>query len=966
MKNLWLLLFIVSIRPTQAQLFGGQIKSPRAIISQINCANATVSSTVYSNVPLNGINVTIPIIASNGGTYISQACSSTGVTGLTLTSGYGMIPAGSSNLVLTLSGTANTVGNALFNVAIGGQTCLISVVVASLANQYPANSVFCAAGATAIVDVLNPTTNKTWMNRNLGATQVATSSTDQNAYGDLYQWGRRADGHQCRTSPTTGTLSSVDQPAHGSFILAPIGPYDWRSPQNANLWQGVNGVNNPCPSGYRLPTETELNNERLSWSSNNSAGAFASPLKWPMAGFRDINSGSLNIVGTNGFYWSSTVGGTDARGLTFSSSNAYMGGYSRADGFSVRCLKEAVGAVGTLNCAGATTTGMLTSGQAASNVSVSVPYTGGNGGFYAAQSIASTGVTGLTATLSQGVLINGAGSLNFTISGTPASSGNASFAISVGGQSCSFTVSVTTLAQQYPANSVFCAAGATAIVDVLNPTTNKTWMDRNLGATQVAASSTDQNAYGDLYQWGRRTDGHQCRTSPTTGTLSSVDQPAHGNFILAPNAPYDWRSPQNVNLWQGVNGVNNPCPSGYRLPTETELNNERLSWSSNDDAGAFASPLKWPVAGYRFYYDGSLYDVGTRGYYWSSTVSGTNARYLYFLSSNAYMMDYYRARGLSVRCIKETVGAVGTLNCAGATTTGTLTSGQAASNVSVSVPYTGGNAGTYSAQSVSSTGVVGLTATLAAGSLANGAGSLTYTITGTPTTSGTASFAISVGGQSCSFTVSVGTAIGQYPAGTVHCAGTTTVVDVTNPTTGRIWMDRNLGASQVANGINDLNAHGDLYQWGRRADGHQCRTSSPTATLSSVDQPAHGNFILAPSAPYDWRSPQNANLWQGVNGVNNPCPSGYRIPTDAEWVAEKITWAGGQNFNGAFGSQLKLTSNGSRKWEDGLIINVNIGGAYWSSTFSGSMSFQLGMNSANAEMNLLNRANGYGVRCIKN
>jgi len=33
------------------------------------------------------------------------------------------------------------------------------------------------------------------MDRNLGATQVATSSTDENSYGDLYQWGRRADGH---------------------------------------------------------------------------------------------------------------------------------------------------------------------------------------------------------------------------------------------------------------------------------------------------------------------------------------------------------------------------------------------------------------------------------------------------------------------------------------------------------------------------------------------------------------------------------------------------------------------------------------------------------------------------------------------------------------------------------------------------------------------------------------------------
>ena len=114
----------------------------------------------------------------------------------------------------------------------------------------------------------------------------------------------------------------------------------------------------------------------------------------------------------------------------------------------------------------------------------------------------------------------------------------------------------------YPAGSVFCTSGPTAIVDVTNPTTGKTWMDRNLGASQAATSSTDDAAYGDLYQWGRRADGHQCRTSPTTATLSSIDQPAHGNFITIGSTPYDWLSPQNVNLWQGVNGVNNPCPSG--------------------------------------------------------------------------------------------------------------------------------------------------------------------------------------------------------------------------------------------------------------------------------------------------------------------------------------------------------------------------------------------------------------------
>ena len=205
----------------------------------------------------------------------------------------------------------------------------------------------------------------------------------------------------------------------------------------------------------------------------------------------------------------------------------------------------------------------------------------------------------------------------------------------------------------YPAGSVFCTSGPTAIVDVTNPTTGKTWMDRNLGASQAATSSTDDAAYGDLYQWGRRADGHQCRTSATTSTLSSSDQPAHSNFIIAPSAPYDWRSPQNTNLWQGVNGVNNPCPSGYRIPSDTEINAERLSWSVNSSVGAFASPLKLPMAGMRLYSDGSFLMVGTYVRLWSSTVSGALSGSIGFDSSNASMGANARAYGLTVRCIKN-------------------------------------------------------------------------------------------------------------------------------------------------------------------------------------------------------------------------------------------------------------------------------------------------------------------------
>jgi len=188
--------------------------------------------------------------------------------------------------------------------------------------------------------VTNPTTGKIWMDRNLGATQVATSSNDASSYGDLYQWGRGKDGHEKRTSTTTTTLSTTDTPGD-KFIAVSAYYIDWRSPQNDNLWQGVNGINNPCPSGYRVPTSAELDIERLSWSTNNAAGAFDSPLKLPMAGERSSsNGGSLSAEGNSGLYWSSTVVNSLSNKLFFNSSFTGIYNDGRAYGFSVRCIKD--------------------------------------------------------------------------------------------------------------------------------------------------------------------------------------------------------------------------------------------------------------------------------------------------------------------------------------------------------------------------------------------------------------------------------------------------------------------------------------------------------------------------------------------------------------------------------------------------------------------------------------------------
>jgi hypothetical protein len=181
---------------------------------------------------------------------------------------------------------------------------------------------------------------KVWMDRNLGASRVATSSTDSLGFGDLYQWGRAKDGHQLRSSATTTTLASVDKPATSDFINVKTGTQDWRNPQNSTLWQGVNGSNNPCPTGFRLPTVAEWNLEIAGWSSNNNVGAFASSLKLPMAGSRSASTGDISLAGSGGYYWTSTVDGTKSRVVVISESQAFVSTSVRGDGKSVRCIRN--------------------------------------------------------------------------------------------------------------------------------------------------------------------------------------------------------------------------------------------------------------------------------------------------------------------------------------------------------------------------------------------------------------------------------------------------------------------------------------------------------------------------------------------------------------------------------------------------------------------------------------------------
>ncbi len=189
---------------------------------------------------------------------------------------------------------------------------------------------------------------------------------------------------------------------------------------------------------------------------------------------------------------------------------------------------------------------------------------------------------------------------------------------------------------------------------IKSPYTGKIWLDRNLGANRVATSYDDIESYGDYFQWGRTSDGHEKKESETTLVLSSSSTPNHAKFITSnPENRNDWLCEQNDKLWDGVNEVINPSPKGFRIPTLEELEEETINQGIKNQKDIFQNFLKLPSPGYRPYSSGSLYEQSFYGGVWSSCVDGKYAKDLYFDCDVAACGNDYRAFGMSIRCIKD-------------------------------------------------------------------------------------------------------------------------------------------------------------------------------------------------------------------------------------------------------------------------------------------------------------------------
>ncbi len=197
---------------------------------------------------------------------------------------------------------------------------------------------------------------------------------------------------------------------------------------------------------------------------------------------------------------------------------------------------------------------------------------------------------------------------------------------------------------------------------VTSPYTAKIWLDRNLGAAQVCTSLDDVACYGDYYQWGRNSDGHQNSTSGIADTLAMDVNNAGTEYIRPPSSLHDWVAGGvdddgsiRVANWSKTDGTS-VCPVGFRVPTEDELEAEHLGTNPmeiSDKYDIFNSFLKLPSAGLRTYSCGCSVNLeGSWGYLWASSADGFESSILIWGSSVGWA-NVSRASGRSVRCLRD-------------------------------------------------------------------------------------------------------------------------------------------------------------------------------------------------------------------------------------------------------------------------------------------------------------------------
>ena len=183
------------------------------------------------------------------------------------------------------------------------------------------------------------------------------------------------------------------------------------------------------------------------------------------------------------------------------------------------------------------------------------------------------------------------------------------------------------------------------------------WAKCNIGAT----SETD---YGDYFQWGS--------VIPNTADECNWEHAPFNNGLNTYNEEYfndhksEWLDDNN-NLKPEFDAATHILGGDWKMPTKAEfqelLDNTTNKWFTNykgtgvngrEFTGSNGNSIFIPAAGH--YDKGSVYNVGSYGYVWSSSLNASRPNFawgLSFGSDRCLMYNSNRYNGQSVRGVRK-------------------------------------------------------------------------------------------------------------------------------------------------------------------------------------------------------------------------------------------------------------------------------------------------------------------------
>jgi len=166
--------------------------------------------------------------------------------------------------------------------------------------------------------------------------------------------------------------------------------------------------------------------------------------------------------------------------------------------------------------------------------------------------------------------------------------------------------------------------------------------------------------------------------------------------------------------------------------------------------------------------------------------------------------------------------------------------------------------------------------------------------------------------------------------------------------TNKCWITSNLGADHQATAVDDATESSAGWYWqfnrkkGYKNDGSTLTPAWETTTIIENS---------------DWQT------------TNDPCKlelgTNWRLPTSSEWINVK-SGGGWTNWNGPWGSGLKLHAAGYLLPTSGSLYNQGFSGYYWGGIQeSSAMSWFLLFDSGFSDMGYNTKATALSVRCLR-